>query len=248
MGLLDPQRAPGHVFAGGLVKEHGGLAEIEADAAVDGIVHVAEDHGGEHDALGVQLDGGLHAGGQGGIDHGLPFARVADVDMLGPHAQHHVFSGEADRLIRSELRLDVAQGDGGLAALHLRRAVDKVDGGIAHEVRHEQVGGVIVHFQRRRVLLQQSALHDAHAGGQGHGLQLVVSHIDEGAVRIAVQPLELGAHLHAQLGVQVGKGLVHKQDLRSRGQGAGDGHALLLAAAELRGIALFKLPDAQHLQ
>ena len=50
--------------------------------------------------------------------------------------------------------------------------------------------------------------------------------------------LDLGAHLDAQLGVEVGERLVEQQQPRLQHQRAGDRDALLLAAGELRGIAL----------
>ena len=44
-----------------------------------------------------------------------------------------------------------------------------------------------------------------------------------------------GAHLHPQLGVQVGEGLVEQQHVRLDAQGAGQGHTLLLAAGQALG-------------
>ena len=58
-----------------------------------------------------------------------------------------------------------------------------------------------------------------------------------------MEPLELVAHLQAELGVQVGQGLVHEQHRGLRGQGAGDGHPLLLAAGQLGGVAVHEHAD-----
>ena len=58
-----------------------------------------------------------------------------------------------------------------------------------------------------------------------------------------MEPLELVAHLQAELGVQVGQGFVHEQHRGLRGQGAGDGHPLLLAAGQLGGIAVHEHAD-----
>ena len=52
-----------------------------------------------------------------------------------------------------------------------------------------------------------------------------------------VQLLDLGAHLHAQLGVEVGQRLVEQEDLRIAHDGAAHGDALALAAGELARIA-----------
>ena len=99
------------------------------------------------------------------------------------------------------------------------------------------------------VLLEHAVFNEADLGGQGHGLHLVVGDIDEGRTGLHVEALELIAHLQAQLGVQIGQGLIHEQHRRLRGQGAGDGHPLLLAAGELCGVAVHKhadLHDAGH--
>ena len=44
--------------------------------------------------------------------------------------------------------------------------------------------------------------------------------------------------LARRLGVERARGLVAEQNFGVRGEGAGDGHALLLSAGELRGIGL----------
>ena len=59
--------------------------------------------------------------------------------------------------------------------------------------------------------------------------------------------LDDGAHLHAQLGVQVGQGLVHQQHIRLDHQGAGQCHALLLAAGQPVGRAVGILADVHQL-
>ena len=49
---------------------------------------------------------------------------------------------------------------------------------------------------------------------------------------------DLGAHLGAELRVEVGQGLVHQAHRRARDDGAAQRHALLLAAGELRRLAV----------
>ena len=93
------------------------------------------------------------------------------------------------------------------------------------------------------VLLEDAVVDEADLGGQGHGLHLVVGDVDEGGAGLHVEALELVAHLQAQLGVQVGEGLVHEEDGGLGGQGAGDGHTLLLAAGELGGVAVHEHAD-----
>jgi hypothetical protein len=50
-----------------------------------------------------------------------------------------------------------------------------------------------------------------------------------------VQRLDLGAHLHAQLGVEIRQRLVEQEHLRIAHDGAAHGDALALAARKLRG-------------
>ncbi|MPM01949.1 hypothetical protein SDC9_48189 [bioreactor metagenome] len=70
--------------------------------------------------------------------------------------------------------------------------------------------------------------------------------VDEGRVGFPVQALELRAHLHAQLCIEIGQRFIHEQYLRPGCQRPGDGNALLLASAELGGIAAGKFADLEH--
>ena len=56
--------------------------------------------------------------------------------------------------------------------------------------------------------------------------------VDGGDAHAVLDVLDDGAHLHPELGVQVGKGLVKQQHVRLDAQGAGQGHTLLLAAGQ----------------
>ena len=98
----------------------------------------------------------------------------------------------------------------------------------------------------RVVLLQEAAVHHRHLVGHGHGLELVVRHVDDGRVEVLVEALDLGAHLHAQLGVEVGERLVHEEDRRIAHQRAAERDALLLAARELARLALEQVGDVEH--
>jgi hypothetical protein len=63
-----------------------------------------------------------------------------------------------------------------------------------------------------------------------------------------VQLADLGAHLHAHLGVQVGERLVEQERLGLAHDGAAHGHALALAAGQLLGFALQQVLDAQDVR
>ena len=65
-----------------------------------------------------------------------------------------------------------------------------------------------------------------------------MGHDDGGDAQLLLDALDLHLHLHPELGVQVGKGLVQQQDGGTGHQGTSQGHTLLLAAGELPGITL----------
>ena len=69
-------------------------------------------------------------------------------------------------------------------------------------------------------------------------------------LQLLVQARDLDAHLHAQVGVEVGQRLVEEEHLRMAHDGAADGDALTLAARKvLRGAVeqRFELEDARRL-
>lgn len=80
----------------------------------------------------------------------------------------------------------------------------------------------------------------------GHGLHLVVGDVDNGQAQFFLQAADFVAHLPAEFGVQVGKGLVHQADGGLATYAAGQSHPLPLAAGELPGLALQVLGEAQH--
>ena len=88
-------------------------------------------------------------------------------------------------------------------------------------------------------------VHHHHAVGQRHGLDLVVGDVDGGGAHLLVHLLDLGAHLHAQLGVEVRQRLVEQEHLGIAHDGAAHGDALALAAGELLGLAVEQLGDVE---
>src|SRR5712691_7379682 len=69
--------------------------------------------------------------------------------------------------------------------------------------------------------------------GEVDGLGDVVGDVDDGLARLAPDVDQHPLHLVAGERVQRGEGLVHEEDGRVVGQGAGDGHALLHPPAQL---------------
>ena len=76
-------------------------------------------------------------------------------------------------------------------------------------------------------------MHDHDLVGHGHGFDLVVGDVDRRGLQALMQFLDLGAHLHAQLGVEVRQRLVEQEHLRIAHDGAAHGDALALAAGKL---------------
>ena len=98
-------------------------------------------------------------------------------------------------------------------------------------------------------MLLDSAVAQQHdAVGHGHGFDLVVRDVDHGPAQFLVQPLDLAAHLVAQLGVQVRQRLVEQVQAGVAHDGAADRHALQLAARQLARVALEQVVDGEHLR
>ena len=88
-------------------------------------------------------------------------------------------------------------------------------------------------------------MHHRDAVGHRHRLELVVGDVDHRRVQLQVEAFQLGAHLHPQLGVQIGERLVHQKRLRVADQRAAQRDALLLPAGELARMAVEEMVDAE---
>ena len=77
-------------------------------------------------------------------------------------------------------------------------------------------------------------VEDADAVAHRQRLVLVVGDEEEGDAQLALQRLQLGLHLLAQLQVERAQRLVEQQHLRLVDQRARQRHALALAARQLR--------------
>ena len=89
---------------------------------------------------------------------------------------------------------------------------------------------MVENFLRCTDLLNITVAHDDNAVAEGHGFGLVVCNIDKGGVDPFTQFDNLGTHLVAQFGVEVGQRLVHQKDLRVAHNGTADGNTLTLTA------------------
>ena len=113
----------------------------------------------------------------------------------------------------------------------------QVHGRRTDEAGDEEVGRTVVQLERRADLLDRSVVQHHDAVGHGHGFHLVVGHIDGGGLQPLMQFLDLRAHLHAQLGVEVGERLVEQEHGGIAHDSAAHRHALALPARELPRIA-----------
>src|SRR5690606_7593676 len=121
----------------------------------------------------------------------------------------------------------------------------KVHGRRADEPSHKDVLRLVVDLQGRTDLLDDAILHDHNPVAHGHGLDLVVGDVDDGRLEPVVELGELSPHLDPQLGVQIGEGLIHEEDLGLPHDGPAHRHPLPLAARKLLGLPVEEVFDAQ---
>jgi hypothetical protein len=115
----------------------------------------------------------------------------------------------------------------------------------AHEAGDEDVGRPVVERLRHVALLEPAVAHDGDAITHRHRLGLVVSDVDGRRAELLVQPHEVGAHLDAQLGVEVRERLVHQEGLRLAHDRAPESDALALPAGQLARAARQQVAQAE---
>ena len=153
--------------------------------------------------------------------------------MLGPDAvDHRAPLGHAAR------RRPAAAPPCASTPAAARDAADQVHRRRADELGDEQVRRPVVELERRPDLLDAPGVHHHDLVGHRHRLDLVVGDEDRRRLQPLVQLLDLRAHLHAELGVEVGERLVEQEHLRVAHDRAAHRHPLPLPARELPRIAL----------
>ena len=105
--------------------------------------------------------------------------------------------------------------------------------GGADEIGDEARVRPLVDLFRRADLHDAAVVEDGDAVGHRQRLALVVGDEDEGDAERFLQGLQLLLHVLAQLQVERAERLVEQQHLRPVDQGAGERHALALAAGKL---------------
>ena len=94
-------------------------------------------------------------------------------------------------------------------------------------------GGAGIDALGRAVVLDPPVIHDDAMVGERHCLLLVMGDMNEGGADALLHGLELVLHLAPELEVEGAERLVEQQHGRLDDQGAGQRHALPLAAGEL---------------
>ena len=212
------------------------------------VVEVARGRGRPADAE-VGVDVGAHRLDQVDVHLERRAGLVADeggvLEVLGADAHDHLAAlAPLDRATDPVGHLQPAQAggqrlalDGGGQEVH-RRAAD--------ETGHEQVAGLLVELGGRAHLLHDPAAHHHDAVAERHRLGLVVGDVEGGGGQRLLDPRDLGAHLHAQLGVEVGQRLVHEERLGAAHDRPAHRDPLALPAGEVGRLAVEVLGQLQH--
>ena len=139
----------------------------------------------------------------------------------------------------------LAEGDLEVAVAPDELRLDQIDRRRADEAGDELVDRLVVEHLRRVYLLQVSRVHDGDAVAHRHRLDLVVGDVDRRHAQSPLELVDLGAHLYAQLRVEVRERLVHQEGLRLSHDRAAHRDTLPLAARERARLALEELLDLE---
>ncbi len=139
-----------------------------------------------------------------------------------------------------------AEGHGEAAVASLQLGLDQVDRGRADEAGDELVDRLVVEHLRRIDLLQVAVAHDCDPIAHRHRLDLVVGDVDRRHAEAALQLMDLRAHLHPQLGVEVRQRLVHQERMGLADDRAPHRHSLALAAGQRSRLPLEELFDLER--
>ena len=209
--------------------------EADADLLAECVV-VVRGHQREDLAAAFQAQRVQDVGAAEGLvqDFGLDRTGIVVDDVVG--AQQDVDGAAAVATGTAFAAFDRGVGDQ-RAEFHVHAVVVTDRAGeqhaLADEVGDEAVGRAVVQVVRRVPLLDAAVVHEADFVGDGEGLVLVVGDHDRGRPLALEDFPDFDREPLAQADVEVGEGLVEQDQRRSRGQCAGQGDALLLAAGQL---------------
>ena len=96
--------------------------------------------------------------------------------------------------------------------------------------------GPVVDLVRRAELVQLAAVHHRDLVGHAHGLDLVVGDVDHRLLQLALDALQLAAHILAESGVQIAERLVEQEDAGLRDHAAAERDLLHVVDAQAPGV------------
>jgi hypothetical protein len=117
----------------------------------------------------------------------------------------------------------------------------------ADEPGHEQVDRLLVQHARRIDLLEHALAQHGHPVAEGHGLDLVMGDVHRGDAQPVLQARDLGAHLEAQLGVEVRQRLVEEEGIGLTHDRPPHRHPLALPARQLGRLAVEEVLQLEQL-
>ena len=106
--------------------------------------------------------------------------------------------------------------------------------------------GRVVELLRGADLFDTAGVHDDDTVCESHCLHLIVGHIYGRGPHLLMDALDLGAHLHAQLGIEIGQGFVEQKDLGVAHDRAPHCDALPLTAGKLLRPPVQQIHDVQY--
>ena len=105
---------------------------------------------------------------------------------------------------------------------------------------------MVVESLRHVDLLESTSVHDRDPVAHRHRLGLVVRDVESRRLQTLVQRREVGAHLDAQLRVEVRQRLVHQEGVRLTHDRPAHRNPLALSARKLSRLPLEQVVDPQH--
>ena len=211
-----------------------GPVEMDDVAGRERAQRIAGDGGGPGDEHGAGGGVDVPVGEAAEIGHhgdapGQAAVRDVDGDAFGPH--HHRGLLARGAAVAAQGGVARAQRAGRLDA-----AVEDV--AAAEEAGDEEVGGALVDLLGRPDLAHPAVVHHHEPVGHGQRLLLVVGNEQGGQAEALLQGADFDSDLGAQAGIEVGEWLVEQEYAGVDHEGAGQCHALLLAARHLGDAAV----------
>src|SRR5579859_4345958 len=178
---------------------------------------------------------------------------VVQAELLRPNGDQHSLAG-AEMRIRAGMTADLltatVEGDQDRGAIGWS---DQIDFGLedvdrSDEFTHEPAARSFVDLRRAAYLFDLALVHHDDSVRQGHAFGLIVGDEHARDARSLLQLLQPGAHVHAQLGVEIAERFVQQEQVRLEDHGSRERDALLLTARELRRRATLEALQPHQLE